>query len=73
MAFCAKNLSFISLIQIQIVKTHLLFMGLQHKHVFYRNRREIVTVLSRVLTLSHALLQVLTPLTDKRVGGQDIY
>lgn len=33
MAFYAKNLSVISLIQIQIVKNHLLFMGLQHKHI----------------------------------------
>lgn len=33
MSFYAKNLSVISLIQIQIIKSHLLFMGLQYKHI----------------------------------------
>lgn len=47
------------LIQIQIVKCHLLFTGLQHKHIFYRWERYIVPILSNVLTLHQTSFHVL--------------
>lgn len=72
MAFYDKNLSVISLIQIQIVKSHL-FMGLQHKHIVYRWGRELVTVLSNVLTLHQDSFHVLTPLIHEFFEGQDIH